>query len=165
MIRLANSADAEQLLALMRRLAEFEGYADRFAVTVEQLIARGLASRSQFSAWVADERSKLIGYCAAYVVPYTFDLRPTVVLKELFVETERRGSGVGKGLFDAVLHFAQSEGARLVRWQVLPDNASASEFYRRRGGVEDVAWANWFLDLDMAVGSRGSIGRCTEIGD
>ena len=34
MIRRAVAADAPQLLSLMRGLAQFEGYDDRFAVTV-----------------------------------------------------------------------------------------------------------------------------------
>ena len=43
MIRRALASDAPQLLSLMRGLARFEGYDDRFAVTVDDLIERGFS--------------------------------------------------------------------------------------------------------------------------
>ena len=56
MIRRALASDAPQLLSLMRGLARFEGYDDRFAVTVEALLERGFAvlARGNRSAAAAD---------------------------------------------------------------------------------------------------------------
>jgi GNAT superfamily N-acetyltransferase len=149
LIRRATVQDASQLLALMRKLAEFEGYADRFAVTESDLIERGLAAtcNAQFAAWVAEENSVLQGYVVAYSIPFTFDLRPTIVIKELFVAEFVRGQGCGDALFAAIVAHARSINARLLRWQVLPDNQSAKRFYRERGGAIDEIWENWALEL------------------
>jgi GNAT superfamily N-acetyltransferase len=150
MIRRAQAADASQLLSLMRGLARFEGYDDRFAVTVEALIERGFSAHRppEFTAWVAELDGELVGYAVIYVIPYTFDLRPTVVLKELFIDAAARGKNFGRGLMDAVIEHARSLNARLIRWQVLPDNEPAKNFYRRRGAAVDADWENWFINLD-----------------
>ena len=92
MIRRAAAPDASQLLALMRGLARFEGYDDRFAVIEEALLERGFSPDRppEFTAWVAELHGALVGYAVIYVIPYTFDLRPTVVLKELFIDERAR---------------------------------------------------------------------------
>ncbi len=58
MIRRAVASDAPQLLSLMRGLARFEGYDDRFAVTVEVLLERGFcASTARLSSSAGSPRS------------------------------------------------------------------------------------------------------------
>jgi len=151
-IRQAVAADAPQLLQLMRKLAEFEGYLDCFAVTERDLLERGfLSDNPEFVAWVA-ELDELRAYALAYSIPFTFDLRPTIVLKELFVDEVVRGRELGVQLFQAVIRYACSKHARLVRWQVLPDNDEAKRFYRRQGGERDDAWENWICNLDSLSG-------------
>ena len=150
MIRRAVAADAPQLLSLMRGLARFEGYDDRFAVTVEALLERGFSPDRppEFTAWVAEIDGTLVGYAVIYVIPYTFDLRPTVVLKELFIDESARGRNFGNGLMSAVIEHARTMNARLIRWQVLPENDAAKNFYRQHGASVDADWENWFIALD-----------------
>jgi ribosomal protein S18 acetylase RimI-like enzyme len=69
-------------------------------------------------------------------------------LKELFIDEAARGRNFGHGLMNAVLEHARSLNARLIRWQVLPDNAAAKNFYRQHNGNVDADWENWFIDLD-----------------
>lgn len=147
MIRQAVAADVPQLLPLMRKLAAFEGYLDRFVVTESDLFERGfLSHKPEFTAWVAGVDG-LQAYAVAYSIPFTFDLRPTVVLKELFVDEAARGQELGSQLFQAVVRYACSINARLIRWQVLPGNEAAKRFYRRQGGEMDENWESWVLDL------------------
>jgi GNAT superfamily N-acetyltransferase len=150
MIRRAQASDATRLLSLMRGLARFEGYDDRFAVTKEALIERGFSPHRppEFTAWVAELDGELVGYAVIYAIPYTFDLRPTVVLKELFIDDAARGKNFGHGLMNAVIEHARSLNARLIRWQVLPDNQPAKNFYRQHGAALDADWENWSIDLD-----------------
>lgn len=149
MIRRAVASDASQLLSLMRGLARFEGYDDRFAVTVEALLERGFSPERppELTAWVAELDGALVGYAVIYVIPYTFDLRPTVVLKELFIDERARGQNFGHGLMSAVIEHARTLNARLIRWQVLPDNVAAKNFYRQHGAGVDADWENWFIEL------------------
>jgi len=152
MIRRAVATDAPQLLALMHGLAQFEGYDDRFAVTVDALLERGFSPQRppEFIAWVAEVEGKLLGYAVIYVIPFTFDLRPTLVLKELFIDSAARGRNLGHGLMQAVIEYGRSVNARLIRWQVLPGNEPAKGFYRQHVASVDADWENWFLDLDRS---------------
>jgi GNAT superfamily N-acetyltransferase len=150
MIRRAVASDAPELLSLMRGLAQFEGYDDRFAVTVNALLERGFSPERapEFIAWVAEVDGKLLGYAVIYVIAFTFDLRPTLVLKELFVDQAARGRNLGHGLMQAVIEHGRSMNARLIRWQVLPSNEPAKGFYRQHAARVDVDWENWFIELD-----------------
>ncbi len=150
MIRRAVAADAPQLLSLMRGLAQFEGYDDRFAVTVDALLERGFSPQRppEFIAWVAEADGKLLGYAVIYTIAFTFDLRPTLVLKELFIDSAARGRNFGHGLMQAVIEHGRSVNARLIRWQVLPSNEPAKGFYRQHAASADTDWENWFLELD-----------------
>lgn len=150
MIRRAVAADAPQLLSLMRGLAQFEGYDDRFAVTVDALLERGFSPQRppEFIAWVAEADGKLLGYAVIYTIAFTFDLRPTLVLKELFIDSAARGRFFGHGLMQAIIEHGRSVNARLIRWQVLPSNEPAKGFYRQHAASADTDWENWFLELD-----------------
>jgi GNAT superfamily N-acetyltransferase len=148
-IRDAQPEDVSALILLMRGLARFEGYLDRFAVTAEDLLQRGFDPNRepQFNVIVAEVSRSVVGYALTYVVPFTFDLRPTLVLKEFFVAEEHRGAGMGHDLFRGVLDHGRKIGARLLRWQVLPSNEPAARFYRSFGGAVDADWDNWVLEL------------------
>lgn len=157
MIRPASSFDAEALHRLMLQLAEVEGYSEEFVVTRDDLLRLGLrhGDEQSFHCLVAEADRDLVAYALTYVIPFTYDLRPTVVLKELFVRSEYRSRGIGNRLFSAVVAQARTSSARLLRWQVLPSNSAAKEFYLHRGGKPDRHWESWELDLD---------GACDEIG-
>jgi GNAT superfamily N-acetyltransferase len=149
-VRSAGPADARQLLALMCQLARFEGYAANFAVTERDLVERGLGpvASPQFTAFVAEDADgALRGYAVVYAIPFTYDLRPTLVLKELFVDAQRRGTGAGTALMAAVIEHARTTGCGRLKWDVLPDNERAKAFYRRFGGGPDAAWEHWILRL------------------
>ncbi len=87
-------AQASQL-SLMRGLARFEGYDDRFVVMPRALIERGFSPHRppEFTAWVAElDRARRL--CGDLRDSLPFDLRPTVVLKEL-LERAARGKNFG----------------------------------------------------------------------
>jgi GNAT superfamily N-acetyltransferase len=149
-VRLASAGDAGALLQSMERLAEFEGYRAEFRVNTGELLARGLAASQgqQFIAFVAEHPSGgLPGYAVVQEIPFTFDLRPTLVLKELYVAANDRGQGVGTALMEAVIAYARVRGCGRLRWVVLPWNDGAKRFYERFGGKIDSAWENWILAM------------------
>ena len=152
-IRDAKPEDVIALIPLMRGLAHFEGYLERFAVSPDDLAERGFRSdrAPEFHVIVAEIPGALVGYALTYVVPFTFDLRPTLVLKEFFVTAEHRGAGLGHELFRSVLDHGGRIGARLLRWQVLPSNEAAARFYRSFGGAVDADWDNWVLEFPSSV--------------
>jgi len=104
---------------------------------------------AQLTAIVTDGAvGELAGYAVVYEIPFTYDLRPTLVLKELFVVATARSLGLGGVLMTAVLAHARARGCARLQWDVLPDNLRAQAFYRRFGGRPDVAWQRWCLSPD-----------------
>jgi len=145
-IRNFTEKDVPQLLEMMKALARFENYIDDFAVTEHDLCARGLGPDPSFEALVAEENNFLVGMAVIYHIPWTYDLKPKLVLKELYVSTELRGRGVGKRLIEGVATRANDIGASQVNWTVLKGNSQAETFYRKLGGTPDPVWDGWMLD-------------------
>lgn len=150
-VRRAGQHDATALLALMRELARFEGYLDQFSVSEKDLLERGLGDTSQqeFTAFVAESgNGALLGHALVYMVPFTFDLRPTLVLKELYVDSSTRGTGIGQALMATVMVEGKTQGCARLKWDVLPGNLPAQAFYRSLGGAPDTHWQGWIRCLD-----------------
>jgi L-amino acid N-acyltransferase YncA len=93
-IRKATEADIPQLLPLMHELAEFEKYADAFAITEEILREQGFRrSTPDFHCLVAEENGRLIGLLVYYFVAFTYRAKPNIVVKELYVADGHRSKG------------------------------------------------------------------------
>lgn len=135
----------------MRELAVFEGYVDAFAVTPTDLLAHGFGPAPAFGVFVAVKGDAVTGIAVHYRIPWTFDLRPVVVLKELFVAEAFRGQRVGNMLFTHLQAHAAEIGASALRWTVLPDNAAAKRFYAAHGAAPDAAWEHWTLPITRRI--------------
>lgn len=144
-VRPFDHRDVPKVLELMRGLAVFEGYIDRFAVTEQDLIDHGLCDTPRFGVLVAELDGRVIGIAVHYAIPWTYDLKPTVVLKELFVEDGARSSGAGAALIAALKRHAAAIGAPRINWTVLAGNEPAKRFYRRQGGSPDEVWEPWTM--------------------
>jgi GNAT superfamily N-acetyltransferase len=138
-------SDIPQLLEMMRGLAAFEGYLDDFNIDEQILIKWGLCAHPQFHIYVADVGGALLAYAACYEIPFTYDQRPTLALKEMFAVADARGSGAAMDVFLAVKQKALEIGAGRLSWLVLPDNDRAKAFYTKLGAQHDTAWHNWHI--------------------
>ena len=146
-MRRAREDDVPDLLPLMRGLAEFERYADRFAVTEDVLREQGFRrSPPDFHCLVAEgPDGALIGMLVFYLVPFTFTARPTLYIKELFVAPAGRGHGVGERLMREAAREATARGCGATRWQVARWNGDAQRFYARLGARADDEWIDYGL--------------------
>ncbi len=157
-VRDFQQADIADILPMMRQLAAFEDYLDDFKVTATDIGQRGLGDNPEFGILVAEDTARgnsLLGIAVYYVIPYTFDLHPDVVLKELFVAEHARGLGVGRALMKQLSVLASALGARRVRWLVLTNNHNAKSFYASLGAHCDTKWENWQLTLPKTADSHG----------
>jgi len=147
-IRRALPGDGVCLLEMMRELAAFEGYLDDFRVTASELEARAFGPAPQCAILVAQAPGgALAGYAVYLVTPFTYDLRPTVTLKELYVARDCRGQGVAPALLAHLRQQALDIKAGRIHWLVLPSNDKARRLYRRFGGAPDTDWEHWQLGL------------------
>ena len=132
----------------MRALARFEGYLESFAVTRRELDRRAFGPHVQCAIEVAESvvPGNILGYAVILTTPYTYDLKPTLTLKELFVEPDARGLGVGTALMRAVAARATALSAGRLRWDVMPGNARAEAFYQSLGGRRVDNWIPYVMD-------------------
>ena len=142
---------------LMRGLAAFERYLDAFAVTGTDLARRAFGPSAQCRIIVAEDpvSSELLGYAVTVATPFTYDLKPTVTLKEFFVRKGSRSRGVGRALFRAVAVAAVEAGAGRLKWDVLAGNRRAESFYRSLGGHRVRKWIPWVMDARALARVRG----------
>jgi len=146
--RHAQREDCEQLLELMKQLAIFEDYADQFSVTLDDLIDQGFSSEtSNFTAIVAEQGDQLLGYLVYYLIPFTYDLKPTLFIKELYVARKARCKGVGKGIMNLTIEDARVKKCGRMKWDVLSDNTKAQIFYQNFGATHDKKWQGYVLKL------------------
>ncbi|WP_181176170.1 GNAT family N-acetyltransferase [Mesorhizobium sp. B2-3-4] len=140
--------DVGAVLALMQALAVFEGYDDKFRVTEADVIEHGLGPSPRFGVLVAEVDNEITGIAVHYLIPWTYDLKPVVVLKELYVAESARGMSVGHALVTRLRDHAVGIGASAVKWTVLRSNMPAKAFYRSLGARADEIWDPWLLTID-----------------
>ena len=140
-IRKAVEEDIPELLPLMRELAEFEKYAQQFAITEETLREQGFGrSPPDFHCFVAEEDGKLFGFLVYYFVPFTYRAKPNLIIKELYVAEGHRSQGVGKLLMKAVAKEADRAGCGMIKWWVAKWNKRGIKFYKQLGARIDDDW-------------------------
>lgn len=145
-VRPARPSDIPALLPLMRALAEFEGYLDDFAVDQSAMLQRAFGLEPECRIFVAPTGNRLLGYAVVLEVPFTYDLRPTLLLKELYVAQDQRGKGLGRSLVRAIARWAGQRGAGRLKWDVLAGNQAAETFYQGLGGRPDDKWIAYQMD-------------------
>ncbi|QKC81347.1 GNAT family N-acetyltransferase [Mesorhizobium sp. NZP2077] len=147
-IRPFERGDVGAVLVLMRALAVFEGYADKFSVTEADIVEHGLGPSPCFGVFVADVGGAIVGIAVHYLIPWTYDLKPVVWLKELYVAETARGMSVGHALVKRLRDHAIGIGASAIKWTVLRSNLPAKAFYRSLDGRADEIWESWQMTID-----------------
>src|SRR5882757_105109 len=104
--------DVGAVLVLMRALAVFEGYDDKFRVTEADIVEHGLGPSPRFGVFVAQVDGAIVGIAVHY-------LMPVVVLKERYVAETARGMSVCRALVDRLRQYAIGIGASAIKWTVL----------------------------------------------
>ncbi|HEX5840858.1 MAG TPA: GNAT family N-acetyltransferase [Pseudomonas sp.] len=145
-VRAALPTDIPALLELMRDLARFEDYLDEFRVDEQQLLARAFGATPQCEVFVAEWAGRIAGYAVVLEIPFTYDLRPTLLLKELYVAEQCRSAGLGSALLRQIARLALSRGAGRLKWDVLAGNIQAEAFYQRLGGAPEHKWTAYRMD-------------------
>lgn len=142
-VRLGRVEDCGAVHALIVELAIYEKEPDAVVVTVEDLERDGFGSDAIFGLFVAeDERTgEVIGMALTYEKYSTWKGR-CLYLEDFVVRESRRGEGIGRALFEAVVEQARRQRVRRLEWQVLEWNAPARKFYEAAGADLDAEWLN-----------------------
>ncbi|WP_127477665.1 GNAT family N-acetyltransferase [Sulfurivermis fontis] len=132
-VRPATAGDLPALCALLGELfsieADFQPDPARQWVALERLLQRP----QQALVLVAEDGGAVCGMCTAQVLISTAEGGEAALVEDVVVRHDRRGSGIGSALLDALEAWCGARG--ITRLQLLADtaNAPALAFYRRRG--------------------------------
>ena len=93
---------------------------------------------------------RLLGYACLYYTASSVEAEDIIILNDLYVVPDARGSGVGRRLIEATTETARTRNIRRVRWSTALDNRRAQRLYETDGGAA--------LDLVRVRSSRRPVG-------
>ena len=130
--RLAVETDADLLLEFMHAYYVFDGHGfDREKARTALVL---LLRDARFGrAWLILDGASAVGYivlCFGYSLEW---LGRDAFVDEFYLREEYRGRGWGRATMDFVEDQARTEGIRALHLEVVRQNASALELYRRLG--------------------------------
>jgi GNAT superfamily N-acetyltransferase len=134
----------ERLLPLIADYQRFYGVAEPDEARNDAFFRRFLAPSDHgllLGAWLGDE---LAGYACLYWTFSSVTPGDVVLMNDLFVAEEHRGTGIGRVLIDAAARTARERGAFALRWMTAIDNRDAQRAYERTGAARS-AWFEYEL--------------------
>ena len=144
-IRKATKEDMVEVLELIKELAVFEKEPDAVLISLEELQKAGFSANPQFTCFVAEVASEIVGMALIYFRFSTW-VGKTVHLEDLVVKDKMRGKGVGEALYRKVMEYAKNQNVRRVNWVVLGWNEGAIRFYERSGANVMKEW--WQVEMN-----------------
>jgi ribosomal protein S18 acetylase RimI-like enzyme len=131
-VRRATPADAADVAAMVREIADHEDQAAHVHVSDEQW--RRLLDRADVVVLVAERGDRAVGYVSAVRQLHLWTGGDVLALDDLYVRPGQRDAGVGRRLMAALAALAEPEQL-LIRWGMEVDNVDAQRFYRRLGAT------------------------------
>ena len=155
-IRAATVDDADDVLRLVRELAEYERGLDSVKNTPELIREWLFGEHAVASALVAEVEGRVVGIAVWFPTYSTWTGVPGIHLEDLFVEPGHRGSGFGKGFLVALSRIAVARGYQRVEWVVLDWNTPSIEFYEALGARPMKEWHTYRLTGDPLTTLAGA---------
>jgi GNAT superfamily N-acetyltransferase len=137
--------DCDNILGLIKELADFEKAPEKVSITLEELKSSGFGNIPIYTAYVAELDQNLIGL-ALYYIRFSTWKGKRVYLEDLIVNSSFRGIGIGKRLFEICLEDTLNLGYKGLSWQVLDWNEPAICFYKSYHASLDKEWINGSLE-------------------
>lgn len=133
LIRLFEPADAHGLARLMEQMqAHYE-----VPCPPRDEIVAGLGDLPPGNTILLaqDAEGPIVGFAAVAAIYPGPGLRKGLFLKELFVDADRRGEGIGRALMEAVVRFSAEGGYARVDWTADRTNPRLAAFYSALGAL------------------------------
>jgi GNAT superfamily N-acetyltransferase len=148
----AQPDDVEEIVTLIRELAEYERLADQVRIQPSELREHLFGRHCYAEAVLARVGGQTVGFALFFHNYSTFAGRPGLYLEDLFVRKEHRGQGYGKQLLRHLAGIAADRGCARFEWAVLNWNKPAIDFYRKLGAVPMNDWTVFRLEGEPLAG-------------
>lgn len=139
-IREAAPADAAQIHAFIRDLAEYENLLDAVEATEADIAGLLFGPNPRAFCDIAEAGGAPVGFAFWFYNVSTFAGRLGIYLEDLYVRPEARGLGAGKALLARLARRCLDEGLGRLEWAVLDWNAPSIAFYDSLGAEAKTEW-------------------------
>ncbi|XP_076435627.1 diamine acetyltransferase 1-like [Babylonia areolata] len=154
-VREARENDCEELMRMIKALAEYEHNTDPLVVTANDLKRDAFGEKPFFYAFVAELIPEgggeeegggrpLVGY-VMYHYSYNFFFGRTCFMRDFYVDEPWRRKGAGSAMLAKVVQTAQSQRCVYVEWIALNWNQPSIAYYKRRGARDVTTKEGWLL--------------------
>ncbi len=138
-IREANINDSNEILNLIKELAEFENEINEVELDLPHIEKYGFGKYPIFKCFVAQYKDLIVGLALFYPRFSTWK-GPTFHLEDLIVTKSMKGKGIGTKLLYAFVNYANKIRVKRVEWEVLNWNTKAMDFYKKNGAKVFTDW-------------------------
>lgn len=142
LIREATTADAPEIVSLVRELAAYEHEPTAAILTVEDILRDGFGPAPYFHCLIAEQDGEVAAFALYFFQYSTWEGRPTLYLEDLFVRERFRKLGIGKGLFQCLARIALDRNCTRFQWECLDWNKPGLDFYEANGAKVLREWLN-----------------------
>jgi ribosomal protein S18 acetylase RimI-like enzyme len=104
--------------------------------------------RDECTVFLAYDQTRAVGFALLYATFTSVALKPLVILNDLYVIPEARGSRIGERLIERGAAHARLVGAAFLRLRTAQDNLSGQKLYERAGFVRDEVFLTYYLKLE-----------------
>lgn len=149
MIRPVTPDDVEDVVRLVRELADYEKSLDEALMTAAQLQAALFGPAPALFGHVAcDADGAVVGFALWFLNFSTWRGTHGVYLEDLYVSPAHRGTGLGRELLRTLAAICTERGYARLEWSVLDWNTPSIEFYRAAGARPQDGWSVYRLTDD-----------------
>jgi GNAT superfamily N-acetyltransferase len=138
-VRPARPEDLDEILALVRELAEYERDPDAVVFDRDEFARHVFGPDSVARVLIADADGAVAGFAIYYRTFSTWLGRDGIWLEDLFVRPAYRRQGIARALFEQL----RTRTSGRIEWAVLDWNEPAHNFYRTLGAAPLDDWTVW----------------------
>lgn len=148
MLRNGTDADAELIIGYLKKLAEYEKLSENCNITADKLIEL-MNEENGLRIIIAEQDGVPAGMMTWYTYKIaTFSGRRVFYIEDVYIDSDKRGGGIGTALFDEAKRLANELGCARLEWKCLDWNISAQNFYGKLGGnISDDGWLTYTINL------------------
>lgn len=143
--RYAQKQDVDLILQFIKELADYEQMLNEVVATPE-LLNLWLFEKNKAEVIFALEDGKEVGFALFFHNFSTFLGRSGIYLEDLYVKSEYRSKGYGKGLIKQLAKIAVERGCGRLEWWCLDWNKPSIDFYLSLGAKAMEDWTVYRFD-------------------
>ncbi len=144
--RKAQKEDVNDIIKLVKKLAEFELAPHEVTVTEKDYLENGFTNNPLFECNLIYVGEELAGFCLWYYRFSTWKGKRLYV-EDLYIYESFRNNRLGTILLEEAIKEAKRTNCTGLMWQVLDWNENAIEFYKKYKAKFDSGWINVHLNL------------------